>query len=144
MAVAAAVVAADQLTKAWALAALDDGPIGLIGPVRLALTYNQAAAFGLGGPFVPFLAVGALALVIVLVTRGDATRDPLLALAAGMVVGGAFGNLADRLFRSPGMLRGAVVDFVDLRWWPVFNLADAAITCGCVLLLWSGWRTRQP
>ncbi|HEX2041598.1 MAG TPA: signal peptidase II [Acidimicrobiales bacterium] len=139
---AAAVVAADQLTKAWALAALEDGPIRLVGAVRLALTYNSAAAFGLGGAFVPFLAVGALVLVIVLVARGDVTRSPFLATAAGLVVGGAFGNLADRLFRSPGLLRGAVVDFVDLRWWPVFNLADAAITCGCVALLWSGWRSR--
>ncbi|HEV3400796.1 MAG TPA: signal peptidase II [Acidimicrobiales bacterium] len=138
-----AVVVADQLTKAWALAALEDGPLRLIGPVRLALTYNSAAAFGLGGGFVPFLAVGALVLVIVLVARGDVTRGPLLAAAAGLVVGGAFGNLADRVFRSPGLLRGAVVDFVDLRWWPVFNLADAAITCGCVALVWSGWRTRE-
>ena len=141
--VALAVVAADQLTKAWALRALDDGPFGLVGPIRLALTYNTGAAFGLGGGFVPFLAVGALVLVIVLVTRGDATRQPLLAVAAGLVVGGAFGNLLDRLFRSPGMLRGAVVDFVDLRWWPVFNLADAAITCGCVVLVLSGWRSRE-
>ncbi|HEX2273814.1 MAG TPA: signal peptidase II [Acidimicrobiales bacterium] len=142
MAAAAAVLVADQLTKAWALTALEDGPIALVGPVRLALTYNSAAAFGLGGAFVPFLAVGALVLVIVLVARGDVTRSPVLAAAAGLVVGGAFGNLADRLFRSPGLLRGAVVDFVDLRWWPVFNLADAAITCGCVALVWSGWRSR--
>ena len=143
VAVALAVVAADQLTKTWALRALDDGPVGLVGPVRLALTYNTGAAFGLGGAFVPFLAVGALILVLVLVTQGDATRRPLPAVAAGLVVGGAFGNLADRLFRSPGMLRGAVVDFVDLRWWPVFNLADAAITCGCVVLVFSGWRARE-
>ena len=142
MAVAVAVVAGDQLTKAWALVALDDGPLGLIGPVRLALTYNRGAAFGLGGALVPFLAVGALVLVIALVARGDLTRSPSLAGAAGLLVGGAFGNLVDRLFRSPGMLRGAVVDFVDLRWWPVFNLADAAITCACAVLLWSGWRTR--
>jgi signal peptidase II len=45
------------------------------------------------------------------------------------------GNLADRLFRSPGLFRGAVVDFVDLRWWPVFNVADAAISVGCVVLV---------
>ncbi len=135
-------LAADQLTKAWALVALEDGPIGLIGPVRLALTYNQGAAFGLGGALVPFLAVAAVVLVIALVVRGDLTASPSMAAAAGLVVGGAFGNLADRLFRSPGMLRGAVVDFVDLRWWPVFNVADAAITCGCGVLLWSAWRAR--
>ena len=140
---ALAAVVADQLTKAWALAALDDGPIGLVGPLRLALTYNEGAAFGLGGAFVPFLAVGALVVVVALVARGDLTGSPSLAAAAGLVVGGALGNLADRLFRSPGMLRGAVVDFVDLRWWPVFNLADAAITCGCAILLWSGWRARE-
>jgi len=142
--VAAAVVVADQLTKAWALRALDDGPIRLVGRVRLALTYNTAAAFGLGGAFVPFLAVTALVVVVLLVTRSEATRRPLLAAAGGLVVGGAFGNLADRLFRSPGLLRGAVVDFVDLRWWPVFNLADTAITVGCVILVWAGWRTKEP
>ena len=133
----------DQLTKAWALAALDDGPIRVLGPVRLALTRNKAGAFGLGGAFVPLLAVGATVLVVVLVTRGDLVRRPLLAVAAGLVLGGALGNLGDRLFRSPGLLRGAVVDFVDLRWWPVFNVADSAITCGCLLLLWSGWRSAE-
>jgi signal peptidase II len=140
--VATAVLVADQLTKAWALSALADGPIAVVGPVRLALARNTAGAFGLGGAFVPFLAVGALVLVLVLVTRGEVTRRPILAVAAGLVLGGAFGNLVDRLVRSPGLLRGAVVDFVDLRWWPVFNLADSAITCGCLLLLWSGSRAR--
>lgn len=143
MSVAGAVVVADQLTKAWAVRALDEGPIHLVGPVRLALTRNTAGAFGLGGPFVPFLAVVATLLVVVVVSRSDATRRPLLAAAAGLVLGGAFGNLVDRLARSPGLLGGAVVDFVDLRWWPVFNLADAAITCGCLLLVWSGWRTTE-
>ncbi len=140
---AAAVLVADQLTKAWALVALDDGPVSVVGPVRLALTRNKAGAFGLGGAFVPLLAVAATVLVVVLVTRGDLVRRPLLAAAAGLVLGGAFGNLADRLFRDPGLLRGAVVDFVDLRWWPVFNLADSAITCGCLLLVWAGWRTAE-
>ena len=140
---AAAVVAADQLTKLWAVAALEDGPVSVLGPVRFALTRNKAGAFGLGGAFVPLLAVGATVLVVVLVLRGDLVRRPLLAVASGLVLGGAFGNLVDRVFRAPGLLRGAVVDFVDLRWWPVFNLADSAITCGCLLLLWSGWRTSE-
>jgi signal peptidase II len=136
-------VAVDQLTKVWAVAGLDDGPVSVLGPVRLALTRNKAGAFGLGGAFVPLLAVGATVLVVVLVLRGDLVRRPLLAVAAGLVLGGAVGNLVDRMFRGPGLLRGAVVDFVDLRWWPVFNLADSAITCGCLLLLWSGWRTSE-
>ncbi len=138
---AAAVLVADQLTKAWAVAALEDGPVSVLGPVRLALTRNKAGAFGLGGAFVPLLAVGATVLVVVLVTRGDLVSRPLVAVAAGLVLGGAFGNLIDRMVRGPGLLRGAVVDFVDLRWWPVFNVADSAITCGCLLLLWTGWRT---
>ena len=76
-----------------------------------------------------------VALVVVLVTVGRSIDRPLVAVALGLVLGGALGNLADRLFRSPGLFRGPVVDFVDLRWWPVFNLADAAITVGCLVLL---------
>lgn len=139
---AALVIVADQLTKAWAVGALADGPIDLFGSVRLAFTTNTRAAFGLGGGMVPFLALGALGLVIVLATRSDATRHTPVAVAAGLVLGGAFGNLIDRLVRSPGVLRGAVVDFVDVGFWPVFNLADAAITCGCILLIWSTRRSR--
>ena len=144
--IAAGVVAFDQLTKAWALSALRDGPINLVGGEggpRLNLTRNTAGAFGLGGAAVPFLAVAALGLVIFMASSGATTRRPALAVAVGLVLGGALGNLADRLFRGRGLLRGAVVDFVDLRVWPVFNLADAAITCGCLLLLWVGWRTKE-
>ena len=139
LALAGTVLALDQVTKAWALEALADGPIDLVGGIRLNLTYNTAGAFGLGGTVVPFLALGALGLVIAMAASGG-TRRPALAAALGLVLGGAVGNLADRLFRDPGLLRGAVVDFVDLRFWPVFNLADAAITSGCVLLLIVGWR----
>jgi signal peptidase II len=138
-AVAAGVVAVDIVTKQWAAAALADGPVKLFGGVRLALTHNKAGAFGLGGAFVPFLAVAALALVVVMVTTGTATEKAVVALALGLILGGAFGNVIDRVFRAPGFLRGSVVDFVDLGFWPVFNLADSAITCGCLLLLWASW-----
>ena len=70
-----------------------------------------------------------------MVVRGETNTRLPVAIALGLVLGGAFGNLADRLFREPGLFRGAVVDFIDLRWWPVFNLADSAITCGCILLV---------
>jgi signal peptidase II len=142
VAVAAAVLALDQLTKLWAVKALADGPKALVGGIRLNLTHNTAGAFGLGGAAVPFLALGALALVVAMAVTG-ATRRPALAAAVGLVLGGAVGNLADRVFRDPGLLRGAVVDFVDLRFWPVFNLADAAITCGCILLLVLGWKAEE-
>ena len=139
--IAAAVIAVDQVSKAWALRALADGPIHVLGPARLFLTRNAAGAFGLGGAAVPFLAIGALVLVIVMASSGAMTRQPVVAVAVGLVLGGAIGNLIDRLVRGRGFLRGTVVDFVDLRYWPVFNLADAAITCGCVLLVLAGWRT---
>lgn len=138
-AVALVVIGLDALTKQWAMAALADGPIDLFASVRLALVRNKAGAFGLGGAFVPFLAVAALGLVLFMVVRGAATGRLLLAVALGLVLGGAFGNVIDRIFRAPGFLRGAVVDFVDVGFWPVFNLADAAITCGCLLLLVASW-----
>jgi signal peptidase II len=138
-AVAAAVLVLDALTKQWAMTALADKPIRLFGPVRLNLVHNKAGAFGLGGAFVPFLAVAALAFVVAMVAVGTASTRLSLAVALGLVLGGAFGNVLDRVFRSPGFLRGAVVDFVDLGFWPVFNLADSAITCGCILLLLATW-----
>jgi len=76
-----------------------------------------------------------VALVVVLFVVGRSVDRRSVAVALGLVLGGALGNLADRVFRAPGFGRGSVIDFVDLRWWPVFNVADAAITCGCVLLV---------
>jgi signal peptidase II len=138
--VAAIVVVLDQLAKAWALRTLDDRTIDLVGSLRLALTFNKAGAFGLGSSFVPVLAVVAVGVVLLIVVRGETNTRLSVAIALGLVLGGAFGNLADRLFRGPGLLRGAVIDFIDLQWWPVFNLADAAITCGCILLVLTAGR----
>lgn len=136
-------LALDQITKAWALRALAEGPIDLVAGVRLNLVFNSRGAFGLGGAAVPFLALAALGLVVVLALKGDAVSRVVPAVALGLVVGGAVGNLADRAFRAPGFLRGAVVDFVDLGWWPVFNVADSAITLGCLVLVMSGWRSEE-
>jgi signal peptidase II len=142
--VAAAVVIVDQLTKWWAVDTLANRTIKLVGPVRLTLSHNTGGAFGLGAGFVPFVALAVVALVVVLVSVGRAVASPSMAVALGLVTGGAVGNLADRLFRSPGLLRGAVVDFVDLRWWPVFNMADVAITAGCILLVLASFSREQP
>jgi signal peptidase II len=133
--VAAAVVVADQLSKWWAVDRLSRGPITIVGDIRLALTHNSGGAFGLGSGFVPMVALAVVALVVVLFVVGRSIDRAAIAVALGLVLGGALGNLADRVFRAPGFGRGAVVDFVDLRRWPVFNVADAAITCGCILLL---------
>lgn len=137
--VAVVVLGLDALTKQWAMSALADGPVDLFGTVRFALIRNKAGAFGLGGAFVPFLAVAALVLVLAMVVKGTATERLVMAVALGLILGGAFGNVLDRIFRSPGFLQGAVVDFVDVGFWPVFNLADSAITCGCLLLLFASW-----
>lgn len=138
--VAAVVVSVDQVTKWWALRTLDDRVIDLVGSLQLSLTFNTGGAFGLGPSFVPVLAVLAVGVVLFIVVRGDTNNHPAVAFALGLVLGGAFGNLGDRLFRDPGLLRGAVVDFIDVQWWPVFNIADAAVSCGCVLLVLTAGR----
>ena len=136
---AVAVVALDQVTKSWALRSLADGPVHLVWTLHLNLTFNSGAAFGLGRGLAPLLIAAALVLVALLVGMGrSGPPTPLAAFALGLVLGGAAGNLADRLLRDHG---GAVVDFIDLQWWPVFNLADAAISCGAVLLVLAGRRT---
>jgi signal peptidase II len=139
LAIAAGVLVVDQAAKWWALHSLADGEVHVVGPLWLHLTYNTAGAFGLGGGLVPFLSLVALGVVVYLIVSGAAGGRAAAAVAAGLLLGGALGNLADRMFRTPDLLRGAVVDFVDLRFWPVFNLADVAVTCGCiVLVLWPG------
>ncbi len=138
VAVAAGVVAVDQLTKTWALRALADGPVHLVWTLRLNLSFNTGAAFGLAPGLAPLLVVVGIVLITALLGLGGrATTTRAGTVGLGLVLGGAVGNLADRLVRSHD---GAVVDFIDLQWWPVFNVADAAITCGVVLLLLVSWR----
>lgn len=135
--VAIAVLGVDQLTKAWAVTRLPRGSIHVIWTLHLALAHNTGAAFSLlsGKGWGPAIALVALIVVAGLALGSTMLRTPLAAAAVGLVMGGALGNLADRAFRSHhGLLQGAVVDFIDFRWWPVFNLADAAITVGVILI----------
>jgi signal peptidase II len=136
-AVAVLVLAVDQLTKWWALVALDDGPIDLVWTLRLNLTFNTGSAFSIGAGRGGLIAVLAVVIVGAMVWLGRAVTSVAGAVALGAVLGGALGNLADRAFRAGdgGVLGGAVVDFVDLGWWPVFNVADAAIVVGGVALV---------
>lgn len=144
--VAAGVLALDQLTKAWAVAELGDGHvIDLIGSLRLRLVLNYGAAFSLTDGRGPLISVLALVVVAVLLRTGRHATRPAMAVSLGMVVGGAFGNLLDRAFRDgDGLFGGGVVDFVDLQWWPVFNVADAAIVVGALLLFVLQWREPDP
>ena len=68
----------------------------------------------------------------------------LYPVAVGLITGGAVGNLLDRLFREPGWLRGAVVDFIDVQWWPIFNVADIGVTVGGALLLFTSLQGSPP
>lgn len=135
LAIAATVVALDQVTKTWALRALDDRTIDLVGSLRLRLVFNTGSAFSLASGLGPVLAVVGVVVVVLLVRAGREVEGGAALAALGLVVGGAVGNLVDRALRDgDGFLGGAVVDFVDLQWWPVFNVADVAITVGAVLL----------
>ncbi len=136
--VAVIVVAVDQLTKTWAVHRLAHGSIHVIWKLDLQLTYNSGSAFSLAQGWAPVL--GAVAVVIVVVLFGVVrkVRSRVLGAAIGLVVGGALGNLADRLVRSH---HGAVVDFIALHFWPTFNVADSCIVVGSLsaaALLWRG------
>ena len=141
-AVAALAVAVDQVSKTWALEVLAGRePIHVLGSLQLALSFNSGVAFSLGRG--SGLAVVPVALVVVGVVVFVARHLPgrLAATAVGLVVGGAVSNLADRLLRDHD---GAVVDFLDLQWWQVFNLADACIVVGAILLALCSLRRPAP
>jgi signal peptidase II len=143
LAIAALVVALDQVTKTWALNHASDRPRHVFWTLRLAVTYNSGAAFSIGRGIAPFFvaAAGVIVVVLFLFARRDQSVPTTVAL--GLVLGGAVGNLADRVFRHHA---GSVVDFVDFRWWPVFNVADACIVTGAILLALSagGHRPVRP
>lgn len=132
-AIAAGVVLLDQVTKSVVTARIDPGEaVDVLGPLRFTLTFNDGVAFGFAGgtgPFVIGLAVVALvALGAFIATAPSRTST---ALAGGLILGGAVGNLIDRI------RLGHVTDFILLPNWPAFNLADCAITVGVVILAWS-------
>jgi signal peptidase II len=146
IAVAALVVVLDQLTKWWALERLVDGDIDVVWTLRFRLAFNSGMAFSQGRGLGPVIGALGLVVVVVLVVSARKGTSKVGAVAVGMVIGGAAGNLLDRLFRSDdGLLQGRVVDFIDFQWWPVFNVADMAIVIGGILLVVSAWSgTRQP
>ncbi len=135
--VATAVAVTDQATKTLALAGLGEEPVHLFWTLRLNLSFNRGIAFSQGQGLGPLITVAGLLLVVALVLMSRTASDSPTAVALGLLIGGACGNLGDRLFRDHG---GAVVDFIDLQWWPIFNVADVAITTGAVLLLVAGMR----
>jgi signal peptidase II len=125
-----AVVVIDQATKTWALHHLRDGPRHVVWTLRLNLTFNTGVAFSEASGSTAVVTIVALVVVGLLVVVARRTRGWATAVVLGLVIGGAIGNLGDRLVRHHG---GGVIDFIDFRWWPVFNVADAAITVGVVV-----------
>jgi signal peptidase II len=133
--VAAAVLAADQLTKWWAVEALPGRIIHVVWTLQFRLAFNRGSAFSVAQGRGALISLLALVIVIFLLRSGRYATRASSAVAIGLVVGGAIGNLVDRALREgDGFLGGGVVDFVDLQWWPIFNVADAAIVVGALLL----------
>jgi signal peptidase II len=134
--VAAFVLAADIITKALVVAHLREGePVHVLGDVLvLNLLRNPGAAFSVGtGDTIVFTAI-AVAVVVYIARTARKLYSIGWAITLGLLLGGALGNLTDRIFRSPGLFRGNVVDWIEVtRYWPVFNLADSAIVCGGIL-----------
>jgi signal peptidase II len=140
LAVAALVLAADILTKQLAVAKLTGhAPVRLLGGLLyLDLTRNSGAAFSLGTHLTFVFPLVTLAVAAWIGWMAARLRSVPWAVALGLVLGGALGNLVDRVFRAPGFLVGHVIDYASLfgpygQHWPIFNLADAALSCGVVL-----------
>ncbi len=109
--------------------------IGHTAQFQLARNAGGAFSFVSGAGVTPVLAIVAIGVAIYLVRKVGKTDDRLMLVALSLILGGALGNLTDRLVRSPGILRGEVVDFVRVGWWPIFNVADSALSIGILLLL---------
>jgi signal peptidase II len=133
--VALTVLALDVVTKLIVVRTLSgQNPIRLLdGFLTLLLLRNSGAAFSIGTSMTIVFTAIAAAVIVYILRAARRLRSLPWAITLGLLLGGATGNLADRIFRSPGLFRGDVVDWIELPHWPVFNLADSAIVCGGVL-----------
>lgn len=130
----------DQVTKHWAVSQLNEGRIvDVVWTLRFALGFNSGFAFSLGQGFGPLIGLVAVGASIWLVRAAIKAQTTLMSYAYAFIAGGAIGNIIDRLFREDKLMQGRVVDFIDFQWFPVFNIADSAITVGAVLLLLALW-----
>ena len=137
-AIGAVIAVIDQVTKNWAVDSLPLlEPQPFIGEIlQLTLLYNSGAAWGMGAEITPVVTCLQLVIVAgVIVFAVKAVRSPWYTAALGLIMGGALGNIHDRLLREPGPFRGAVVDFLELPNWPVFNIADMAVVGGAIMIV---------
>ena len=137
LSVAAVVLTLDIVTKVLAVKLLTPGqPVPIIGDtVTWTLVRNSGAAFSMATGYTWMLTLIASAVVVGIVWMGRRLVSTWWAIGLGMILGGAMGNLVDRFCRSPGPLRGHVVDFLSIGWWPVFNVADPSVVGGAILLV---------
>jgi signal peptidase II len=147
-------VVVDQLIKFLVVTELKGKPaISLIGPLnadsdvsvlRFVFVSNTGAAFGLGSNFTLVISLIAIAVVIGLSKWMLKITDPIWMIAATLLLGGALGNLVDRVIREPQVLRGYVVDFISIGKFPVFNFADICITLAAVVMIYAALTKREP
>jgi signal peptidase II len=142
--IGAAVAVLDVVTKVWAVAVFADEPRVLLGDgfLRLSVTRNPGASFSSfqnGGVAIGVIAIGVAGLVVYMLGRVAHRAE---AIGLGAVLGGAVGNLLDRIARGDGFLDGAVVDWIDFSFFPSFNVADSAITIGAAVLILTSFLVR--
>lgn len=137
--VAAFALTADIVSKVLVVAHLQpDQPVHVLGNVfELWLTRNPEAAFNIGFGMTAIFTLIAFAVVVYIIRMARKLYSLAWAIALGLLLGGAAGNLGDRIFRAPGLFRGDVVDWIGVvpRYYPIFNLADSAIVCGGILMV---------
>ncbi|CAL9410893.1 signal peptidase II [Streptomyces sp. NPDC093808] len=145
-AVAAVAYALDLVSKMIVVAKLEHHePIEVVGDwLRFEAIRNAGAAFGFGEAFTVIFTVIAAAVIVVIFRLARKLYSLPWAIALGLLLGGALGNLTDRIFRSPGVFEGAVVDFIAPKGFAVFNLADSAIVCGGILIVLLSFRGLDP
>ncbi|MFJ9738101.1 signal peptidase II [Streptomyces sp. NPDC101166] len=144
--VAAFAYALDLISKMIVVAKLEHHePIEIIGDwLRFEAIRNAGAAFGFGEAFTVIFTVIAAAVIVVIARLARKLYSLPWAIALGMLLGGALGNLTDRIFRAPGVFEGAVVDFIAPKHFAVFNLADSAIVCGGILIVLLSFKGLDP
>ncbi|MZD04092.1 signal peptidase II [Streptomyces sp. SID5785] len=145
-AVAALAYVLDLVSKLVVVAKLEHREsIEILGDwLQLEVIRNPGAAWGVGEAFTIIFTLIATAVIVVIVRLARKLYSLPWAIALGLLLGGALGNLTDRIFRSPGVFEGAVVDFIAPKNYPVFNLADSAIVCGGILIVLLSFRGVDP
>jgi signal peptidase II len=136
----------DLLSKLWVVHSLEHhDPVDIFGHyLRLDAIRNAGAAFGMGQGMTIVFTVIAVGVIVVIARLARRLYSVPWAIALGLLLGGALGNLTDRVFRAPGDFQGRVVDFIAPVHFAVFNLADSAITCGGVLVVLLSFRGIDP